>query len=268
MGQHFLVDKGILRRIVAAAELSRDDTVLEVGPGRGVLTRELAEQAGRVIALELDEALVAGLSEQFAGQPHVTAVHGDARDADLDALIPVGTPYKVVANLPYYAASPIVRRFLNASRKPSLMVVMVQHEVAREMAAQPGDMGFLSVLVQLHARAKIVCKVSPRAFRPQPKVDSAVLRLDVLPEPALDLDSEAGFIELVRAGFSAPRKQVHNSLQKDLGLSPEAVAAMLSAAGVDPKRRAETLSMGEWGAVYAAWQAAEGGETVADEGRS
>ncbi|MDA1188395.1 MAG: 16S rRNA (adenine(1518)-N(6)/adenine(1519)-N(6))-dimethyltransferase RsmA [Chloroflexi bacterium] len=255
LGQHFLTDRGILKRIIEASDLSQSDTVLEIGPGRGLLTHELAAHAGRVIALELDEPLIATLKEDFKDAPHVDIIHADARTVDTTKLLCAGTSFKIVANLPYYAASPIIRRFLNLPHKPSLMVVMVQHEVAREMAAQPGDMGFLSVLVQLHASVKIVCKVPPRAFKPKPKVDSAVLRLDVLPKPSIDLDSEENFIELVRAGFSAPRKQVHNCLQRGLDLSSEVVGDILTEANVEPKRRAETLSMDEWGAVYTAFRA-------------
>ena len=258
MGQHFLADKRILRRIIDASDLSAQDTVLEIGPGRGFLTRELAAHAGRVVALELDRSLVATLTDEFQNRSHVSIVHGEARDVDINTLIPKEISYKVVANLPYYAASPIIRRFLNMSHRPSMMVVMLQYEVAREMTAKPGGMGFLSVLIQLRAKPMIVCKVPPRAFKPRPKVDSALLRVDVLSKPELELDSEKEFIELVRAGFSAPRKQVHNCLRKGLGLSPEEIGRMLTEADVDPARRPQTLALEEWGAVYAAFKTARG----------
>jgi len=192
---------------VNAAEISADDTVLEIGPGRGILTRELARSAGRLVAVELDDTLSADLATEFADQPHVTIAHADAREADMSALIPPDQPYKLVANLPYYAALPIIRRFLEADHKPSLMVVMMQREVARNMTAVPGDMTLLSVATQLYGKPRIVTSVPPRAFRPAPKVTSAVLRIDLYPEPVLQLDSIDDFFTLVRAGFSAPRKR-------------------------------------------------------------
>jgi 16S rRNA (adenine1518-N6/adenine1519-N6)-dimethyltransferase len=254
LGQNFLVDRRILSRIMQAAEISPDDTVLEIGPGRGILTRELTKSAGRVVAVELDDALAASLSAEFEGQPHITIAHADAREVDIGSLVPYDTPYKLVANLPYYAAQPIIRRFLEANHKPTLMVVMVQREVAHNMAALPGDMTILSVATQLYSRPHIVTSVPPRAFRPAPKVSSAVVRIDVYPEPALKLDSIEDFFRLVRAGFSAPRKQIHNCLQRGLGISREDAGAMLEQAGINLKRRPETLGLQEWGSLYDAYR--------------
>lgn len=258
LGQHFLVDRRVLARIVRAAEVSPGDVVVEIGPGRGILTRELARLAARVVAVELDAALAAGLAKELAGHAQVSVVAADARDVEVGSLmpegLPEGTPYKVVANLPYYAASHIIRRFLESDRRPRLMVVMVQREVAQSMAAAPGKMGLLSVAIQLYGRPRIVSYVPPRAFRPSPKVTSAILRIEVYPSPALALDSEESFFRLVRAGFSAPRKQIHNCLRHALPVSPEDAEAMLLQAGIDPKRRAETLSMGEWGDLYRAFR--------------
>ena len=252
LGQNFLADRRVLGRIVEAAELSPEDVVLEVGPGRGFLTRALAERAGRVVAVEVDETLAERLEELSGDRPNLTVVRADAREADIDSLVAADTPYKVVANLPYYAASPIIRRFLEARHKPALMVVMVQREVAREMAAPPGKMRLLSVATQLYGKPRIVCYVQPRAFRPAPKVTSAVVRIDVYPRPAIPLDSIERFFDLVRAGFSAPRKQLHNSLRHGLGLTSEATEATLAQAGIDPTRRAQTLSLPEWGRLYEA----------------
>ena len=254
LGQHFLVDRRVLGRIVAAAEVSPGDLVLEIGPGRGILTRELAKRAARVVAIEMDDALAARLADEFRGQPHVTVVAADARQIDLDSVVPSDARYKMVANLPYYAASPIIRRFLEAMHKPELMVVMVQREVARSMAAAPGKMGLLSVGVQLYGRPRIVSYAPPRAFRPAPKVTSAVVRIDVYPEPVLPLDSEKRFFALVRAGFSSPRKQIRNSLRNGLSISAEAAESMLSLADIDPRRRAETLALAEWGSLYDAFR--------------
>ena len=204
LGQNFLVDRRIVTRIIAAAELTPEDTVLEIGPGRGTLTRPLAEYAASLTAIELDDNLAAALTTEFASQPHVRVIHADAREVDISTIAPPQTPYKVVANLPYYAAQPIVRRFLEAEHKPTLMVIMLQREVARTMTAAPGDMSLLSVATQLYGKPRIVTSVPPRAFRPAPKVTSAVVRIDVFPQPALPIDSIDAFFTLVRAGFSAP----------------------------------------------------------------
>lgn len=254
LAQHFLVDRRVLGRIVEAAEVSPGEAIIEVGPGRGILTRELARRGARVVAVELDEALAASLRQEFQDAPNVTLVVADARDVDIASLVPPGTPYKLVANLPYYAASPIIRRFLEAEHKPRLMVVMVQREVAQNMAAPPGKTTVLSIATQLYGRPRIVAYVPPGAFRPPPKVTSAVVRIDVYPRPALELDSVEDFFRLVKAGFSAPRKQLHNCLRHGLSLPAEAVDAMLAQAGIDTARRAETLSLEEWGSLYRAFR--------------
>ena len=253
LGQHFLIDRRVLGRITRAAEVSEDDTVVEIGPGRGILTRELAENAGRVVAVEIDRDLAAGLQDEFADQPQVSAISADARDIDIESIVPADTPYKVVANLPYYSASPIIRRFLGAAHKPALMVVMVQREVAQNMAAAPGKMGLMSVAVQLYGAPRIVCYVPPKAFRPAPKVTSAVVRIDVRSTPAVAFDSEDHFFELVRAGFSAPRKQLRNSLSRGLSVDTEVVEKLLSEARIDHRRRSATLTMAEWGELYKAF---------------
>ncbi len=250
LGQNFLVDRRVLARIVAAAELSPTDQVLEIGPGRGILTERLAESAGRVTAVELDDSLVARLSDRFADRPSVRIVAGDARTVDVGELVDTSDGYKLVANLPYYAATPIVRRFLEMEDGPHLMVVMVQREVARSMTAAPGEMSLLSVATQLYGRPRIIASVPPRAFRPAPKVTSAIVRIDVYDRPALRLPSEREFFDLVRAGFSARRKQLRNALSQGLGLQAAEVERLLARAEIDPKRRAETLSLAEWGSLH------------------
>ena len=250
LGQHFLVDRRVLSRIVAAAELSEGDTVVEVGPGRGLLTDQLAARAGRVAAVELDGELAAALEARYQDLPHVSVVSADARDIDIESLVGPGASYKLVANLPYYAASIIVRRFLESEHSPDIMVFMVQREVAERMTAAPGHMSLLSVGVQLYGEPRVVCQVPPGAFRPRPKVSSTVVRIDVRPRPVLELRSEAGFFEVVRGGFSAPRKQLRNTLKQGLALEPGRSDEILSAAGIDPTRRPRTLSLEEWGRVY------------------
>ena len=256
LGQHFLVDRGAISSIISAADLSEDDLVVEIGPGRGALTRPLIERAGRLVAVEVDAVLADRLREKYADRPGFSVIVEDAREVDIDGLAPDGTPYKVVANLPYYAASPIVRRFLEADRKPRLLVVTVQREVAQEMVAKPGQMGLLSVAVQLYGTPRIVATVPPRAFRPPPKVTSAVVRIDVLPEPAVAFDSADDFFRVVKAGFSARRKQLHNAIGRGLELEPDAAKTLLADAGIDPTRRAQTLSLDEWAALYEKYSAA------------
>ena len=247
LGQNFLVDRRVLARVVDGAELSPADQVLEIGPGRGILTERLAETAGRVVAVELDDVLAARLTDRFADRPNVRIVLGDARTVDVGELLDTRAGYKLVANLPYYAATPIVRRFLEMDGGPSLMVVMVQREVARSMSAAPGGMSLLSVATQLYGRPRVVASVPPRAFRPAPNVTSAIVRIDVYERPALRLRSERDFFDLVRAGFSARRKQLRNALSQGLSLPPSQVEELLSRAGIDPKRRAETLDLGRVG---------------------
>jgi 16S rRNA (adenine1518-N6/adenine1519-N6)-dimethyltransferase len=252
LGQNFLVDEGHLDHIAAAAALSPADAVVEIGPGVGTLTARLAARAGLVVAVELDDRLIELLRADFADRPHVTIVHGDFLALDPSSLIPAGRPYKVVANLPYYITSAALRRVLEAQRPPRLAVVMVQAEVAERICAAPGDLSLLAVSVQFYATPAIVHRVPAGAFYPRPKVDSAVLRLEVRPQPAVTDVSPARFFAVVRAGFSQKRKQLANSLAAGLALPKATVAAALRQAGVDPTRRAETLSLAEWGRVCVA----------------
>jgi 16S rRNA (adenine1518-N6/adenine1519-N6)-dimethyltransferase len=259
LGQHFLTDTRIAARIVAAAALDADDTVVEVGPGRGVLTRRLVEAAGRVIAVELDPSLAAELPGRL-GEPHnLTVVHGDARAIDLSGFTAPDSlrdgSWKVVANLPYYAASPIVRRFLESDPHPALMVVMVQREVAEAMCASPGSMSLLSVATQFYAVATVVTQVPARAFRPAPKVASTVVKLTLRDVPPAVVDDTAAFFALVRSGFAAPRKTLRNSVTQGSGCPADVVSAALEAAGIDGQRRPATLTIPEWAGLDASWPA-------------
>ena len=219
LGQNFLVDKRFLSKIISASEISSLDTILEIGAGKGILTRELARSARQVLAVEIDPWLVSDLNFKFASTDYINIVEGDARHIDYDELLSSINRYKLVANLPYYAASPILRKFLEADKKPSLIVVMVQKEVAENMTAIPGNMSLLSVATQLYGNPRIIASVPPRAFRPSPKVTSAILRLDVYAKPLLELESIKPFFFLVKAGFSSKRKQIHNCLKQSLDIS-------------------------------------------------
>ncbi len=253
LGQHFLADIRTAGRILNAADLSEDDVVVEIGPGRGVLTKRLVERVKRVVAVELDSELAAALPARLEFPANLTCVEADARIVDLAELIAPDTSYKVVANLPYYAANPIIRRLLESEPKPNLLVVMVQQEVAKNMVAKPGDMGILSVATQFYAKAKMVCSVPPKSFRPPPKVTSAIVRLDVLPSTVAEVASEEDFFTVVRAGFAAPRKQIRNSLSHGLKIEPVAGGLILKQAGIDATRRPQTLDISEWADIYKAW---------------
>lgn len=266
LGQNFLNDRHYLERIVAAAELTPDDLVLEIGPGQGSLTRELAARAAGVAAVELDDRLITPLRALFATQlGRVHIIHGDILELDPPALIdalaadvrvagtgaaqagehPAGAPYKVVANLPYYITSAVLRQLLEAQRPPTRAVVLVQWEVAQRICASPGDLSLLAVSVQYYAQPRLVDRVPAGAFRPAPKVDSAILRLDVHPQPPVETPAEQ-FFGVVRAGFGQKRKQLLNSLTAGLGRPKAEIAAALACAGIDPMRRAETLALPEW----------------------
>ena len=236
---------------MAAADVQSTDLVVEIGPGTGLLTRLLAQRAARVIALEMDEALVARLENDLGGLPNLTIIHGDAREWDPAT---VGEPYKVVANLPYYAATPIVRRFLECSLQPSTMAFTVQREVAQSMTAAPGKMRTLSVATQLYGKPRIMGYIQPGSFRPPPKVTSAIVRIEVYEKPALSLDDTDAFFQVVRAGFSSARKQLRNSLGHSFGLPGAQMEDVLQEAGIDPRLRAEALSLEKWGRLYSAFR--------------
>jgi 16S rRNA (adenine1518-N6/adenine1519-N6)-dimethyltransferase len=247
LGQHFLVDSSYLKTISAKAELSKGDTVIEVGPGLGVLTEVLLEEAGHVIAVEVDAALTNALTRALSESPNLILVNADILKTTPEQLLDAGvTSYKVVANLPYNIASPVLRRFLEARFKPSLIVVMVQREVAKNMMAKAPDMNLLAIGVQLYGRPKIVRKVPPDAFYPRPKVESAIVRIDVYNEPSVEVGDIETFFRIARAGFGNKRKQLRNSLAHGLDISPKAVEELLHKAGISHQRRAQTITLDEW----------------------
>ena len=253
LGQHFLVDESVLAHILAAAGLDSGDVVIEVGPGLGVLTGALGRTGATVIAVELDSQLVALLKKRLRAFPNVKVVHADILKTTPGQLLQetVAAPgtardYKVVANLPYYITSPVLSHFLEAEPRPSRMVVMVQKEVGETIAAAPGKMRLLSVRTQFYSKPAIVCYVPSSSFHPPPKVDSVVLRLDVRSRPPIEVKDVAGFFDMVMRGFSAPRKQLRNTLSRSLQMPADEVARLLEKAGVEPGRRAETLGLEEW----------------------
>lgn len=256
LGQNFLVDPGALQSIVAAAELSSNDTVVEVGPGLGVLTYELVQHAGRVIAIELDKRLAARLPGEFPMATNIAVVQGDVLRVNIGELVG-DTPYKVVANLPYQITSAIIRHFLEVMPAPEVLVIMVQWEVAARIVAKPPDMSVLAHSVQFYAEPTIVTRVPADSFVPAPKVDSAVLRLVRRPQPLVQVEDVDAFFRTIKAGFLQARKKLGNALPSGLAgmgvkLEKDAALQLLTTVGVDPARRAETLTLEEWARVHAA----------------
>lgn len=246
LGQNFLVDPSALEQVVSAADTGPDDTILEIGPGLGGLTRYLASACARVVAVELDNALFPPLQEVLAPFPNVQLHHGDILKLDPADLMPPG-PYQVVANIPYYITSPILRHLLESSHSPTRIVLTVQLEVAQRICAQPGDLSLLALSVQVYGQPRIAARIPAGAFYPPPKVDSAVVRVDLYPEPRIPRASLDRFFQLTKAGFSQKRKTLRNSLSSGMGWPKERGEALLAAAGIDPMRRAETLTIEEWG---------------------
>jgi 16S rRNA (adenine1518-N6/adenine1519-N6)-dimethyltransferase len=249
LGQHFLSNRETLRKIVASAGVGPEDTVLEVGPGLGGLTLALAERARSVIAVEIDRDLIPPLGEVLAGAENVRLVQGDILEIEPADLIPPGEPYLVVANIPYYITSAITRHLLESAHPPRRLVLTVQQEVAARICAEPPDMNLLGLSVGVYGRPQTVMRIPAGAFHPPPQVDSAVVRVDLYEHPLIDPDSLDLFFRLAKAGFSQKRKTLRNSLSAGMGWSREQTAGVLTAAGIDPMRRAETLSFVEWEAV-------------------
>ncbi|HTY82194.1 MAG TPA: 16S rRNA (adenine(1518)-N(6)/adenine(1519)-N(6))-dimethyltransferase RsmA [Dehalococcoidales bacterium] len=263
LGQNFLVSDEVLEKILDAADLKPSDTVIEVGPGLGLMTAELAKRAGWVIAIELDEHLADMLKQNMP--ENVVVIKRDVLGTDPAALLESGAlkipellkQYKVVANLPYYITSAVLRHFLEASIKPESIVVMVQKEVAEAITAKPGDQSVLSVSVQFYGKPEIIAIVPATAFYPAPDVDSALVKIDVYERPPVDVDDPDRFFKLVKAGFSAARKQAANAFSKGLGLEKAEVTSWLQNAGIDPTRRAETFTLEEWGRLFNSFLAME-----------
>lgn len=251
LGQNFLIDDNIVDKIVAGAGIGPGDKIIEVGPGIGTLTREMASRAETLMAVEIDKNLIPILADTLGDYDNVKIVNEDIIKADIRGLIDEnlgGGPVKLVANLPYYITTPIIMRFLEENINVTDIVVMVQKEVAERMNAQPGgkDFGALSVAVQYYCDTEIVAKVPRHLFVPQPNVDSIVIALRVRPERKYKVDDEDLYFKVVKAAFGQRRKTLLNSISSMGNLSKDQVKEALEEAGIDPKRRGETLSLDEF----------------------
>lgn len=245
LGQNFLQDPLALETIVSAAEIQPVDTVLEIGPGLGSLTRYLAVAAREVVAVELDQKLFPPLRSVLSPYNNVRLIQGDIlelspRDLEL------AQEYLVVANIPYYITSAVIRHLLENEPGPRRIVLTIQKEVAQRICARPGDMSLLALSVQVYGKPRIAAHISAEAFFPAPEVDSAVLVVDIYPSPLIPESLLHIFFKLIKAGFSQKRKTLRNSLSSGLHISPPRAADLLTSAGIDPQRRAETLSIQEW----------------------
>lgn len=242
LGQHWLKDRDILAQIADAADITPDDTVLEIGPGLGTLTSELLRRAKKVIAVEIDGDLAAKLPNQFPGKD-LEVINQDILTFDLTTL-PAG--YKVIANVPYYITSKIVQYLMTATNKPAATVLLVQKEVAQRLAAEPGDMSILAISAQVYAEVSMGIAVPAAYFTPPPKVDSAVIIMKTRSQNALGDVSEQAFFRVVKAGFSAKRKKLRSSLSGGLGKPKSDVEKLLLEIDLNPESRAEMLSISDW----------------------
>jgi len=242
LGQHWLKDRDVLAGIADAAEITQDDTVLEIGPGLGTLTSELLRRANKVVAVELDGDLAAKLPGQFPGTS-LEVVNQDILSFDLTTL---PQNYVVVANVPYYITSKIIQLLTTAVNKPRTIVLLIQKEVAVRLAADPGDMSILAVSAQIYADVELGDVVAAHLFTPPPKVDSQVVILKTRPEALVSVDDEKAFFKVVKAGFSAKRKKLRSSISSGLHISKPEAETLLRDAGLNPDDRAEQLSLDDW----------------------
>lgn len=248
LGQNFMHDPNTIDKIVATAAVTSDETVVEIGPGTGELTEALSHVAKSVIAVELDNRLIPLLENRFKNTTNVYFHFEDILQTDVVSLVG-GKAFSVVANVPYYITSSILRHILEPKRKPRRVVMTMQYEVAQRITSKPGDMSLLAVSVQYYGKPTIVGKLNPAVFWPRPEVDSAIVQIDPYTTPIVDVPSDHAFFAVAKAGFSQKRKQLRNSISAGLAIKSDLADEVLRAAGLDPQRRAETLNLSEWAAL-------------------
>lgn len=253
LGQNFLVDEFYLERIVEAADVSRTDTVLEIGAGLGSLTRHLANSAGNVAAVEIDQHLFPALKKVVKPFDKVRLVQGDFMEMEIASLVTIDG-YKVVANIPYYLTSNLIRRLMETDVRPSMVVLTVQKEVAQRICAKPGKLSLLALGVQVYGEPRIAFTIPKGAFYPVPQVDSAALVIDLYPQPRVAAQQVDDFFLLTKAGFAQKRKMLHNALAAAPNLNHEQAGVLLAKAGINPDRRAQTLTIDEWNILTSFFQ--------------
>ncbi len=256
LGQNFLIDRSALERVVEAAELQQGDAVLEIGAGLGTLTLALAQRAARVVAIEFDRRLEPVLRETTAGFPGVEVVLGDVLRLDLGSLI--SAPFHVVANIPYQISSHLIRRLLELPSPPETIVLTVQREVAERIVAGPGEMNLLALGVQAYGVPRLFGRIAAAAFYPSPRVELAIVRIDLYQPPRLDAQRTRLVFRLARAGFSQARKKLRNSLSAGMRISPGQAEGLLQGLGISPSARAQELSLEDWERMAEEWEAAAG----------
>jgi 16S rRNA (adenine1518-N6/adenine1519-N6)-dimethyltransferase len=245
LGQNFLIDQSALKEIVQSAGVTKEDTVLEIGAGLGNLTRVLAKVAKKVVAVEIDRKLIPPLTEVMSSFPNAQIIHGDILELNPGEIVPESN-YLVVANIPYYITSAIIRHLLASRNKPKRLVLTMQSEVAQRICAEPGDLSLLALSVQVFGTPQIVSTISASSFFPPPKVDSSTLRVDIFEQPLLAGKQLDKFFTLARIGFSQKRKMLRNTISAGLHITSPQAEALLTSAGIDPTRRAQTLDLIEW----------------------
>jgi len=237
LGQNFLINKKIIKKVINTANLKPQDTVLEIGPGMAALTQELIKKA-KVIAIEKDYRLYQILQQRFRDFKNIEIINQDALKYD-----PKIKNYKIVANLPFYITAPVIRKFLEIKNQPKEMVLIIQKEVAQRICAKPPDMNILALSVQIYSKPEIISYISKRSFSPVPKVDSAIIKITPHKNYRINKDD---FFKIIKAGFSHPRKQLANNLAKGLKLNKEEINSLLKKNNINPKARAESLSINDW----------------------
>lgn len=252
LGQNFLIEPAGLNKVINAAEITADDEVLEIGAGLGSLTYLLAQTARQVVAVEIDKAMLPPLRQALAEFDNVRVIAGDILELKPDELMQ-GQDYVVVANIPYYISSAIIRHLMAANRRPKRVVLTLQKEVAERILARDGKMSLLSLSVHLFGQVSLAGLIPAGSFLPAPEVDSAVLKIELYPQPLVPLEQQDAFFKLAHAGFGQKRKTLRNSLSAGLALAGSQVETLLLEAGIDPKRRAETLSISEWKRLTQIW---------------
>ena len=250
LGQNFLIDKEVLIKITEAAEIRGSDNIIEIGPGLGQLTNVLAQKAKSVTAVELDSRFIPILKTELASYSNVNILQEDFLQTNLPQLLIQENiekdNYMVVANIPYYITSPLIRKLLESKASPKRLVLTLQKEIAERITAKPGRMSLLALSVQIYGIPKIVFSIPSNAFYPEPNIDSAVIVINRYASPLISPDQTPMFFRLAKAGFSQKRKQLHNALSAGMHWSPKYGETILSNAEIDPKRRAETISIQEW----------------------